>query len=254
MKLKKGTIVIVTGGGKGVGGGIVRVFAEAGAKICINYNSSESLAKKTLKQAEKAGGEAFLYQADVSDRQQVKAMVDETVRRFGGVDALVNNAALQPNRFIKEYDPEMFSWLWNINIGGYWLTTQECLPYLRKSKCGRIVNISSIHSKRPTVFDPGYAMTKAAIDMFTKETALELARDKITVNTVVLGACQIEGKTIETKFRVTRYPGEYKNSPFPLNEWTVPEDVGHLVQFLASEKASKITGAGIRLDGASMLA
>ncbi len=251
--IREGTIAIITGGGKGVGGGIARVFCAAGAKVCINYNSSEAMAQTTLQGILDAGGDAFLYKADISDRKQVEAMVAETVRRYGGVDVLVNNAAMQPNRFIAEYDEDLFKWVWNINIGGYWLATQACLPWLKKSQCPRIVNISSVHSKRPTVFDPAYAMTKAANRLFTREAALEFGCDGITVNTIVLGACKIEAKTMQTKFRVYRLPEEYQGIRFSPRYMAIPEDVGHLAAFLASPEAEKISGAGIRLDGASML-
>ena len=251
--IKNGTVAIVTGGGKGVGAGIARVFCQAGAKVCINYNSSEALARKTLADILDNGGEAFLYQADISDRRQVEAMVAETVRQYGGVDVLVNNAGLQPNRFIKEYEADMLSRIWNINIGGYWLATQICLPYLKKSSCPRIINIGSVHSKRPTVFDPGYAMTKAANHMFTREAALELAEFNITVNTIILGACQIEGKTVKTKIRIKRYPEEINMNARRRSQWTYPEDVGHLAAYLASPEAQSLSGAGIRLDRSAML-
>lgn len=243
---------LITGAGKGVGAGVARVISAQGVRICLNYNSSEEMAQKTLEQIQSAGGEAFLFKADVSDRQQVREMVAETVRRFGSLDILVNNAAMQPNRFIDEYDAERFFWLWNINIGGYVRATQECLPYLRKSGTGRIINVSSVHGKRPSVFDPGYAMTKGAIRMFTREAALELAKDGITVNCIDLGACKIEFKTGHFRFRTTWFPEERPNAGMPLGV-TYPEDVGNLVSYLISPAAQKMTGAGIRLDGGAML-
>lgn len=243
---------LVTGGGKGVGAGIARVLCAAGIRVCVNFNSSETMAQDTLGQILADGGEAFLFKADVSDRAQIRAMVTETVNRYGGIDILVNNAAMQPNRFIDEYDAQTFSWLWEINIGGYYRSVQECLPYLKQSSCAGIVNISSVHGKRPSIFDPGYAMTKGAIRMFTREAAVELARDNITVNTIDLGATRIEHKTGNFKFRMFTYPEEKVNSPLPLG-LVNPADVGQLVLYLTSPDARKITGDGIRLDGGAML-
>lgn len=251
--IAKGTAAIVTGGGKGVGAGIARALCAAGARVCVNYHSSDGPAQTTLQCILATGGEAFLWKADVSDPGAVQAMTEETVRRYGGVDLLVNNAAMQPNRSIGEYDAETFRWLWEINIGGYWRMTRACLPYLRKSACPRVVNISSIHSKRPTVFDPGYAMTKAAIRMFTREAALELARDGITVNRIDLGSCAVGEKTGNFPWRVYFLPEEYANPVDPLGRIVRPEEVGRLVAYLASPEAGMLTGAGIRLDSGSTL-
>ena len=159
---------------------------------------------------------------------------------------------MQPDRFIDEYDAAWFSWLWDINIGGGYRTLQECLPSLKRSDCASVINISSVHGKRPSVFDPGYAMTKAAIRMFTREAAVELARDRITVNTIDLGATRIERKTGDFKFRMVLYPEERASVHIPLGI-VEPADVGHLVLYLASQEARKMTGAGIRLDGGAML-
>lgn len=249
----KGRVALITGGGKGVGAGIARVFCAAGMKVCIGWNTSEALAHKTLAEIKQMGGEAFLFQADISDREQIRAMVEETVLRYGGIDVLVNNAALQPNLFLKQYDTALFRRLWNINVGGYWRSLQLCLPYLRKSRYGRVINISSIHGKRPTVFDPGYAMTKGAVRMFTREAALELAEKDITVNAVELGYCRIEGKTGNYLFRIEKPPQTVLNSPNPLSRVCEPEDAGFLALYLASSEAATLTGAGVRLDGGSMM-
>ena len=250
---QKGAAALVTGGGKGVGAGIARVLCKAGVRVCINYHSSEALAQKTLEDIQSQGGEAFLYKADVSDRLQTRAMAEATASRYGGIDILVNNAAMQLNRFISDYDADTFRWLWDINIGGYWRAAQECLPYLKRSATPRIVNISSIHGKRPGVFDAGYTMTKGAIRMFTREAALELAAYGITVNAIDLGACKIEGKTGKHVFKVY-WPKEVReNKGAPLSQICSPEDVGALVLYLVSPEAGMMTGSGIRLDAGMSL-
>jgi glucose 1-dehydrogenase len=248
-----GRAALITGGGKGVGAGIARVLSRAGMKVCINYHSSRELAERTLRQVQEQGGEAFLYQADIGDPEQVQAMVEETVRRYGRLDVLVNNAALQLNRYVQEYDREGFARMWNTNIGGYLRALQACLPHLRQSPCARVVNVSSIHGKRPTVFDAGYAMTKGAIRMFTREAALELGRQGITVNCIDLGGCVIEGKTENHPFRLRWPEGTMKNPGRAIETEVYPEDVGHLVLYLCGESAGRITGDGIRLDGGSLL-
>lgn len=240
-------VALVTGSGKGVGAGVARVLAAHGVRCCINCNSNPAMAEQTLKAVEEAGGEAFVYRADVTDAGQLSAMVEAIVGRWGRLDILVNNAAMQPNLYIDEYDYAMLRRLWEINIGGYFHAARACLPYLKKSDCGRIVNISSIHGKRPTAFDAGYAMTKGAIRMFTRELALELFEDGITVNTVDLGGCKIEFKTGNPDFR-SRGPVECHNPQMRRFRMATPEDVGNLVWYLCSPEAAALTGDGVRVD------
>ena len=239
---------LITGGGKGVGAGVVRVFASRGIRCCINCNSHPDMAQETLRAVEEAGGEGFVYRADVSDPAQVQAMAEAVVARWGRLDILVNNAAMQPNLYIDQYDYEKLKKIWNINIGGYFHAVRACLPYLRQSSCGRIINISSIHGKRPTGFDAGYAMTKGAIRMFTRELALELFNDGITVNSINLGGCKIEFKTGNAPFP-SFAPAECYN-PAMSGGWRLskPEDVGEMAWYLCSPEASAVTGDGVRLD------
>ena len=245
-------VALVTGGGKGVGAGIVRVLAARGVRCCINCNSNPGMAEQTLKAVEAAGGKAFVFQADVSDTSQVNGMVEAIIDRWGRLDILVNNAAMQRNLFIDEYDYDALRRMWEINIGGYFRAARACLPHLRKSPCGRVVNICSIHGKRPTCFDAGYAMTKGAIRMFTRELALELYADGITVNAIDLGGCEIEFKTGNPPMRF-KTPRECKNPGLPLMRLVKPEDVGEMVWYLCSEGAGAVTGDGIRLDKGAVL-
>jgi len=252
-------VAVVTGGNKGVGRGIVYSLVEAGIKVCICYNSSGDFALETLEKANQiAANHAFLCKCDISVRDNVKSMVGETVKRFGKIDILVNNAALQPNFPIGFYDIETFKKIWDVNIGGYFLCLQECLPYLKQSDCPRVINITSIHAKRPSVFDAGYSMTKNAIKMFTREAAIELAKYKITVNYITLGGCRIERKTgsdsLDFGSFSVRMPEKARTkTSSPLGRMSVPKDVGELIVYLASEKSEIITGTGIRVDGGNVL-
>ncbi len=248
----EGRVALVTGGGKGVGAGIVKVLAGRGVRCCINCNTNPAMAEQTLRAVEAAGGEAFVCQADVTDGAQLQAMVDAVVARWGRLDILVNNAAMQPNRYIDDYDYDALRRLWEINIGGYFHAVRACLPHLRASDCGRIVNICSIHGKRPTCFDAGYAMTKGAIRMFTRELALELYADGITVNAVDLGGCKIEFKTGRAPFR-SHHPLDCHNPNLQALRLVTPEDVGELVWFLCSPGAGAMTGDGVRIDRGAML-
>ncbi len=240
-------VALVTGGGKGVGAGVVKVLAEHGVRCCINCNSNPDMAEATLEAVRAAGGEAFVYRADITDLSQLQGMVDAIVEKWGRLDILVNNAAMQPNRFIDQYDYALLRRVWEINIGGYFHAARACLPHLRKSECGRVVNISSIHGKRPTGFDAGYAMTKGAIRMFTRELALELYADGITVNAVDLGGCRIEFKTGRAPIQ-SHNPLDCNNPEMKGFRQVTPRDVGELVWYLCKPEASAITGDGIRVD------
>ncbi len=252
MNANERRTALVTGGGKGVGAGVVRVLSARGIRCCINCNTHPEMARELLREVEEAGGEGFVYQADVTDPAQLDAMVKAAVERWGRLDILVNNAALQPNLFIDQYDLEKLRKIWNINIGGYFHAVRACLPHLRRSDCGRVVNISSIHGKRPTGFDAGYAMTKGAIRMFTRELALELFEDGITVNAVDLGGCKIEFKTGNAPITAAS-PTECRNPAMGRYRMVTPEDVGELVYYLCSPGAAAVTGDGIRVDKGLML-
>ena len=250
---KEERVALVTGSGKGVGAGIVRVLSSAGMKCVINCNTNRAMAEETLESIRRAGGEATIVQADVSDPAQVQAMVEKTIETYGRLDVLVNNAAMQYNRFVDQYDEELIRRLWDINFLGYWRMIKAALPWLRKSQMPRIINIGSVHGKRPTCFDAGYAVTKGGIKMLTREAALELQPDNIPVICLSLGGCKIEFKTGMADF-CNRRPKETINmnmrSPFRL---VLPEEVGETVRFLCSETGAALTGDCIRIDCAQML-
>ena len=240
-------VALVTGSGKGVGAGIVRFLAMRGIRCCMNCHSNPELAEKNRAAISEQGGQTILVQADVSDPAGAEMLVEKTLAAYGRLDILVNNAALQLNRYLDEYTVDALQSLWNVNVGGYLNMVQYALPALRKSPCARIINISSIHGKRPTGFDPGYAMCKGAVRMFTRELALELKKDHIPVNAIDLGGCKIEFKTGNPPFRMRPIPGT--KNPELDGPWQVlPEEVGSLVYYLASPEAEAVNGSGIRID------
>jgi len=246
-------VALVTGSGKGIGAGIVRVLCAAGIRCLINCNSNRRMAEETLRGVLDAGGEAFVHPADVSDPVQARGMVEAVMERWGRLDILVNNAAMQYNRFIDEYDLPLLRHLWDVNVGGYWRMMRESVPYLKAAPEPRIINIGSVHGKRPTCFDAGYAMTKGAIRMLTREAALELRPLGITVNCLALGGCKIEFKTGEPPFHSYR-PRDVLNPALGRGlRLVLPEEVGHTVLYLCSPEASVITGACIRIDAGQTL-
>ncbi|WP_337102119.1 SDR family NAD(P)-dependent oxidoreductase [Paenibacillus sp. YIM B09110] len=239
-----GKSALVTGAGTGIGKGIACELARRGAKVAIHYNSSDTGAKDTQQRIEELGGQCMIVQADIADREQIVRMVDTAAAALGGIDILVNNAALQLNINWFEYTEELYDRVMNVNLKGYWQCMQAVIPDMKQRNFGRIINISSVHGKRPTDFDAVYCMSKGGIKMLGRESAIELARYGITVNTIAPGAIDVG------KFKSHKEPSRKK---FPLGRVGLPEDVASLACYIASDETSFMTGATVRLDGAGML-
>lgn len=247
-----GKVALVTGGGKVVGSGIARTLARHGAKVGINYHGSEEAAIQTLRRITEDGGEGILLKGDVSRRQDVEAMMHMLADTYGGIDILVNNAALQKNLWLMEYREENYDLLMQTNLKGYFICMQSALPFLKMGGEGRIINVSSIHAKRPTNFDPVYSMTKGGIKMLTREAAIEFAQYGITVNAIELGAIKIGDKSGN--------PREIRSKPNPApfrkyltGRYGTPEEVGELAAYLAGTESAFMTGSSIRFDGGRAL-
>ncbi|RAP77915.1 SDR family NAD(P)-dependent oxidoreductase [Paenibacillus montanisoli] len=258
-----GKIALVTGSGKGLGKGIAIELARRGARIAVHYNASDAGAIHTKQQIEDLGGEAIIVKANVAVKSDIDHLIREVAGHYGGIDILVNNAALQLNFGFFDHNEDTYDRIMRTNAKGYWQCMQAVIPYMKRKQSGRIINVSSVHGKRPTDFDVVYAMSKGAITMLGREAAIELAKYGITVNTVEPGAIDV-GKpgTSETRSIITpeeaeklereRKPDDFIKR-FPLGRVGMPADVAAMICYLASEEAEYITGASIRIDGASML-
>jgi glucose 1-dehydrogenase len=254
-----GKVALVTGAGTGIGKGIAIELAKKGVKVAVHYNSSDSGAKDTQKRIQELGGEAILIQANVAHKQEIEAMADAVANHYGGIDILVNNAAMQLNLGLFQHTEQTYDQLMHVNLKGYWQCMQAVIPYMKIKNSGRIIFISSVHGKRPTDFDTVYAMTKGGIKMLCREAAIELAKYGITVNSIEPGAVDV-GKFSSTRPQEKTGEGEvpaanpnYFMKKYPLGRIGKPADVGHLVCYIASEDSEYMTGASIRLDGGSML-
>jgi len=249
-----GKTAIVTGSATGVGQGIAVMLAARGMNVVVTHNKVS--ADKTMSMIEKAGGNAIDVSCNVGDDDSVAGLVAAAKQAFGGVDVLINNAMIQPNRWLLEYTSEEYDSVMNVNALGYTRCIRHAVPLLKQSKAGRVINISSIHSKRPGEFDPVYSMTKAAIQMLTREAAIELAPFGITSNAITLGAIRVGPRSSDHNFKPGRRI-EHREMPYGLflsGRSGVPADAGHITAFLASEESQFITGSSIRADGGAMLA
>jgi glucose 1-dehydrogenase len=257
-----GKVALVTGSGTGIGKGVAIELARRGVKAAIHYNLSDAGAMDTQQQINAFGGQSIIVQANVAFKHDIERMVKQVAEHYGGIDILVNNAALQLNYDFFDYDEETYDRMMSVNLKGYWQCIQAVTPYMKQQKTGRVILISSVHSKRPTDFDVVYAMTKGGIRMLGRESAIELAQYGITVNTIEPGAVAVgkqsfrESKSIiseeDAQKMRERKPYDIRKK-FPMGRAGKPADVASLVCYIASDESEFMTGSAIRLDGASML-
>jgi 3-oxoacyl-[acyl-carrier protein] reductase len=244
----RGKSVVVTGGSKGIGKGIARVFAGHEAKVLLvarHLNEAEASAQELSKE----GATVAALAADVTRLADMEAMAAAAVDRHGGLDVLCANAGIFPQARIEEMSPESWDEVVSTNLKGTFLAIKACVPYLKRSRQGRIVLTSSITG--PVTGYPGwthYAATKAGQLGFMRTACLELAKYRITVNAVMPGNIMTEGlQGLGQEYLETMA------ASIPLKRLGSVEDIGHAVAFLASREAAYITGQTIIVDGGQIL-
>lgn len=241
-----GKIALVTGASRGIGAAIARELHARGAYVAINYNSSEAAAEALRK---KLGNRAEIFRADVSKRLEVRRMVEDVVRVFGGIDVVVNNAGVMELMPFEQLDEERFDKMWAINVKGPIYVTLEALPYLKKSR-GAVVNVASIAGIGTALVNTTYyAITKAALIALTRRLAFDLAQYGIRVNAVAPSWIETNLTTRgRTREEIERVKADIINRT-ALRALATPEDIAKAVAFLASEEARFITGQVLVIDG-----
>jgi 3-oxoacyl-(acyl-carrier-protein) reductase len=242
MRLK-GKVAVVTGGSRGIGRAIAIALAEEGADVAINYQRNEALAKEVAQDIERMGRAVEIYQADVSDPEQVSRMRDAVVKRFERVDILVNNAGINRDKSFVKMDEASWRTVIDVNLHGVFFCTKAFLEGMVTRGYGRIINISSIVGQMGNFGQANYAATKAGLIGLTKTLARELAGKGITVNAVAPGF-------IETDM-VVSLPEEIKKkliSQIPLGRFGKPEEVARAVVFLVTD-GDYVTGHELSVNG-----
>ena len=235
---------IVTGASRGIGRAIAATLAREGWRVCINYLERKDAAEELLEQLRAEGCTAIAYQADVAQRAQVAAMVDTVRQELGEIALLVNNAGISYQSLFQDTGDAVWERLLAVNLTGSRNTAMEVLPEMISRKSGSIVNISSMWGLRGASCEVAYAATKAGIVGLTKSLALEVAPSGIRVNCIAPGC--IETDMVKVLGEETR---RMLVEETPIGRLGTPEDIAALVSFLASEKASFITGQVITADG-----
>jgi 3-oxoacyl-[acyl-carrier protein] reductase len=239
-------VAVVTGASKGIGAGIAKQLAAAGASVVVNYLSSREDADKVVNEIAAAGGKAVAIGANVAVESEVVKLFDEIKAQFGRVDVLVNNAGIYNFAQLEEITPEHYQKIYNINVLGVILASKAASPLFPESG-GAIINISSIVS---TLSPPGalvYVSTKSAVDGITRSMAKELAGRNIRVNGISPGLIVTEGQAAAGILGSDLE--KYFLSITPLGRAGVPEDVALPAVFLASDDARYITGETLRVSG-----
>ncbi|MDR1353955.1 MAG: 3-oxoacyl-ACP reductase FabG [Oscillospiraceae bacterium] len=237
--------VLVTGASRGIGYAIARGFCATGCNVIINFNKSREPAEAL---AAEFSAHAMAVQADVSNGDQVLLMFAAAAERFGGVDVVVNNAAVAAWELFDKTDESTFDRLFGVNVKGVFNVCKAAVPQMIAQKSGRIINISSVWGVVGASCEVVYSASKAAVIGFSKALAKELGPSNITVNCVAPGV-------INTDMNVW-LGGDLKQAlaqNTPLGRLGSPADVVGLVCFLASAEAGFITGQVICVDGGFML-
>jgi NAD(P)-dependent dehydrogenase (short-subunit alcohol dehydrogenase family) len=263
----EGKVAIVTGGGQGIGRGIVQCLAEEGADVAIIARHAET-ARKAAAETKALGRKALAIAANITKNEDVTRAVKATIDTFGKVDILVNNVgggSVPIAMFMDLKGPE-WNQTFELNIKTQVAMCRAVVPYFIKQKSGKIVNISSVGGKRPAPRNSCYGATKAGVIYFSRALAVELAEHNINVNCVcpggvftptyaklikdyiMPGVAGTEGMTAREFF------SNRMASRMPLKRELTPEDVGHAVAFLVSEDARNITGVSLDVDGGSAMA
>lgn len=241
-----GKVALITGSSRGIGRAIAILFVEEGAKVAINYNKSETQAKDLFNRIRKMGGEALLVKADVSNSKEVKQMVAETVRAFGGIDILVNNAGIVFRKDFFDSSEDELDQILDINLKGTYLCCREVAQLMLERKKGKIINMASISGLAADALGlryPNYAAAKAGIIGLTRSLAMRLG-PHVNVNAICPG-------TIVTEMTAAISPDAKKliAEETPLKRLGKPEEIARAALFLASDESDFITGEIFTVSG-----
>jgi 3-oxoacyl-[acyl-carrier protein] reductase len=245
----KGKVILVTGAGRGLGAALVKAAADQRAKVVINCRVNQKCAETLALEIQKAGGQALVCRADVTDYREAGALIDETIKAFGRVDVLVNTVGAFSWKPVADVDPDEWRHMMASNLDSVYNMCRLVLPHMRKNHWGRIINLGAVGAERaqgqPMV--SAYCAAKAAVIAFSKSLALEEARYGITVNVISPGVMADEGDDDEDGM-----PGKLRDR-VPIGRAGTPEDVLRSVFFFTSPSADFLTGQVLGIAGGWML-
>ncbi|MBD0287737.1 MAG: SDR family oxidoreductase [Flavisolibacter sp.] len=258
-KKLKDQVAIITGASSGIGAGVAKSMAVAGAKVVINYpvDAAKEMAESVKNDITALGGVAITYKADVSKESEVKQMFADTIKEFGTVDILVNNAGLQKDAPFTEMTLEQWNFVLSVNLTGQFLCAREAIKeFLRrgvngKSKsAGKIICMSSVHEVIPWAGHANYAASKGGVNLMMKTIAQEFAPKKVRINSIAPGAIQTP---INKDAWDTAEHLQSLLKLIPQKRIGKVEDIGNAAVWLASDDADYVNGTTLFVDGGMTL-
>ena len=258
LRVLEGQRAIVTGANSGIGEGVARGLAEAGAKVVVNYVTGPERAEQVADEIRQTGGEAIAIHADVSKEDQVQAMFRQAVETWGSVDILVNNAGLQRDAAFHEMSLKEWQFVLDVNLTGQFLCAREAVREFRRrgivpelsSAAGKIICMSSVHDVIPWAGHANYAASKGGVSMLMKTMAQELAMHKIRVNAVSPGAIKTP---INTSAWATPEAERELLKLIPYYRVGETHDIARATVWLCSDLSDYVNGATLYVDGGMTL-
>ena len=237
-------MALVTGGATGIGAATVAALAADKVSVALQYSSSENEAKQISEQLNSKGLKVEIFRADLSQKDSVDKLVANVKAKLGDIDILINNAGLMSDASIIEMSDELWDQALNINLTAAFKLIRACAPSMVSKKWGRIINISSQVALVGSANHAHYAAAKAGLLGLTYSAAKEYGASGVTVNAVLPGRIQTNMIAQRSKGRLDEWLAQT-----PLNRLGKPEEVAGMINFLASEMASYVTGAAINVNG-----
>jgi dehydrogenase/reductase SDR family member 4 len=244
----KGKVAIVTGGSKGIGRAIALALAEHGADVTISARGEDALAS-TKREIEALGRRCLVVQANLANEDDWKRLVDETIAKFGGVDILVNNAAVDSGYAPAEKtDLKRWDLVMKVNLKAPFALSVLCLPSMRARGGGSIIHITSNEGLRPTYGMCAYSVSKGALITLTQQNGKEWAPSRVRVNCIAPGLVQTEmaAPLVDMFLKQGKLPN-------PMQHVAVPDDIAGIALYLASDAGRYATGQNFTIDGGEMV-
>ena len=236
--------MLVTGSSRGIGRAIALSFANEGADIAINYLEQKEEAKDVAERIRKMGRHVLAFQVDVREFDKVSDMLEQTIKEFGKIDILINNAGIVRDKTLRKMKKEEWDVVIDTDLSGVFTCIRAVINHMEERKNGKIINISSVIGETGNFGQANYAAAKAGVIGLTKSVAKEVAWKGITVNAVAPGFTETGMlKTIPENIK------EQILKQIPMGRFATPEDIAKVVAFLASDDANYITGQVINVNG-----